>query len=116
MIMKKVAVYCRVGTERQIDNTENIEAQKKQFLEKIENNQDLKEFKSMLQIIKHDDLKTVIMLDRERIDDDDNKVYLMCKLAEENGIEIQFINEKITSKDIIKEFEEKITTGMEMNL
>lgn len=116
MIMKKVAVYCRVGTERQIDNTENIEAQKKQFLEKIENNQDLKEFKSMLQITKHDDLKTVIMLDRERIDDDDNKVYLMCKLAEENGIEIQFINEKITSKDIIKEFEEKITTGMEMNL
>lgn len=116
MIMKKVAVYCRVGTERQIDNTENIEAQKKQFLEKIENNQDLKEFKSMLQIIKHDDLKTVIMLDRERIDDDDNRVYLMCKLAEENGIEIQFINEKITSKDIIKEFEEKITTGMEMNL
>lgn len=116
MIMKKVAVYCRVGTERQIDNTENIEAQKKQFLEKIENNQDLKGFKSMLQIIKHDDLKTVIMLDRERIDDDDNRVYLMCKLAEENGIEIQFINEKITSKDIIKEFEEKITTGMEMNL
>lgn len=116
MIMKKVAVYCRVGTERQIDNTENIEAQKKQFLEKIENNQDLKEFKSMIQIIKHDDLKTVIMLDRERIDDDDNRVYLMCKLAEENGIEIQFINEKITSKDIIKEFEEKITTGMEMNL
>lgn len=116
MIMKKVAVYCRVGTERQIENTENIEAQKKQFLEKIENNQDLKEFKSMLQIIKHDDIKTVVMLDRERIDDDDNSVYLMCKLAEENGIEVQFINEKVTSKDIIKEFEEKITTGMEINL
>lgn len=116
MIMKKVAVYCRVGTEKQMENTENFESQKKQFFEKIENNQELKEFKSMLQIIKHDDVKTVIVLDRERIDDDDNRVYLMCKLAEENGIEVQFINEKITSKDIIKEFEEKNMTGIEMNL
>lgn len=111
--MKKVAVYCRVGTERQTKNTDNIETQKKQLLE---NNHDLKEFKTMLQIIKQDDLKTVIMLDRDRIDDNDYKVYLMCKLAEENGVEVQFINEKITSKDIIKEYEEKIATGMEMNL
>ena len=76
----------------------------------------MEQFKKMLESMKECDAKTIIVIDKEHLSEDEQEVYHMCKLAEDEGIEIQFVKDKINSKDIIKEYEENSMTGMKMNL
>lgn len=112
--MKKIAVYYRTKTGIQSEMPDNIEVQSNQLKDELFD--DMEQFKKMLKTLKMDNLKTVIMLDRKRISDNDYDVYRMCKVAEECDVEIQFVGEKISSKDIIKEYEENTMSGMEMDI
>ena len=76
----------------------------------------MEQFKKMLESMKDCDAKTIIVIDKEHLSEDAHKVYRMCKLAENDGIEIQFVKDKTNSKDIIKEYEENSMTGMKMSL
>ena len=76
----------------------------------------IKEFEQMVKLMKKYGTEIIMMIDKERISIIHEEIYLFCKIAEDAGIEIKFIKNKISSKDVIKEYESSILTGKEMNL
>lgn len=68
----------------------------------------IKEFEQMVKQMKKYGTEIVMMTDKERIGSICEEIYLFCKIAEGAGIEIKFIKNKISSKDVIKEYESSI--------
>lgn len=132
--MKKKAVYYRTTSGRRRGSRvapEEFEAMREKCIKVFSNSasgvitietsnsnfeSEIKRFEKMLKSMKKYGTETLLMTDKERISDNNDEVYLICKLAEDNGIEIQFVKDKLSSKDIIVEFEENNMTGMDMNL
>jgi len=71
----------------------------------------IKEFEQMVKLMKKYGTEIIMIIDKERISIIREEIYLFCKMAEDSGIEIKFIKNKISSKDVIKEYESSILTS-----
>lgn len=76
---------------------------------------DNEQFMRMIHSMKNEEIDIIVTASKERLGDGDYDVYLACKIAEDNGIEIVFRDENCNSKDVIKEYEEQNQIN-EMNL
>lgn len=68
---------------------------------------DNEQFMRLINSIKSDGIDKIVTASKERLGDGDYDIYLACKIAEDNGIEIVFREEVINSKQVIKEYEEQ---------